>query len=146
MVRSAWRWQWDGEGTVKVIRSRGPVRVKFKPMMALHGFGEKNLGLNSWGEKPNRTPAEIKEYVWAYEWGRVGVRWVVEVAHGWLGQRWARRAAACCRAGWCGRMYRWWALLRHLPSILTVVEERPEWAPEVAAPIRKLCVLNACSG
>ena len=54
-----------GKVHVKVIRTRGPVRVKFKPMMALHGSVEKTLGFNSRGEKPNRTPAENKRYVWA---------------------------------------------------------------------------------
>ena len=54
-----------GKVHVKVIRTRGPVRVKFKPIMALHGSGEKTLGLNSRGKIPNRTPAENKGYVWA---------------------------------------------------------------------------------
>ena len=47
-----------GKVHVKVIRTRGPVRVKFKPMMALHGFEFP-------GEKTHRTPAENKGYVWA---------------------------------------------------------------------------------
>ena len=55
-----------GKVHVKVIRSRWPVRVKFKPMHDGPSWvWGKNLGLNSWGEKPNRTPAEIKEYMWA---------------------------------------------------------------------------------
>ena len=123
------------------IVCRGPINVKFRPVMAHHEARETTLGMRGCQGK-NQTENRHIETGYKCE-RRVNSGGVFE---SYERTGCARRLTARLRVELCGRMYRPKALLRHLPNRLMVEAGTPEWAADVAAPIRKLCVLNAAGG